>query len=74
MINNAQHAIRSSRSCYTILLDSKMALECWMMINVLMRSSSSSSRAFEIVYHKRLISKIYAYNVNGKCIDWIVNW
>lgn len=68
----AQHGFLPKRSCSTQLLevmeDWTTALEGGHSLDV---SYLDFSKAFDTVPHKRLLSKLRAYGVGGKLLEWI---
>ena len=72
LLSNKQHGFIKGRSCMTNLLstleDLTRSLDEGFDIDILYLDYS---KAFDTVPHKRLISKLQAYGISGKILDWV---
>ena len=74
-LSDCQHGFRSNRSCVTQLLQTMNDLTKYTdnHENVDM-FYLDFSKAFDTVPHQRLLSKLSAYGISGKILDWIANF
>ena len=72
LLSSEQHGFTSGRSCMTNLLvtleDITRSLDEGLGVDIIYLDYS---KAFDTVPHKRLISKLRAYGINEKVINWI---
>ena len=72
MFHDAQHGILPGRSCSSQLIEAmedwSAAVEDWDPLDVVYLDFA---KAFDSVPHLRLLSKLRAYGVRGRLLDWI---
>ena len=75
IISSCQHGFRPGHSCITQLLpfieDILHAMDQHFQVDILLLDFS---KAFDTVSHKRLLSKLSYYGINGPLFEWIMNW
>ena len=75
LLNDSQHGFRSGRSCLTNLLDFfESATSELDDVNCADIIYLDFSKAFDKVPHGRLIKKLEAHGMGGKCLSWISAW
>ena len=74
LIDN-QHGFRSNHSCVTQLIvfieDVSYALDHQKQIDIILLDFS---KAFDMVPHQRLLSKLKYYGITGEAYNWIQTW
>ena len=75
IISSCQHGFRPGHSCITQLLpfieDILHAMDQHFQVDILLLDFS---KAFDTVPHKRLLSKLSYFGINGPLLEWIRNW
>ena len=75
VISPCQHGFRPGHSCIIQLLpfieDILHAMDQHFQVDILLLDIS---KAFDTVPHKRLLSKLSYYGINGPLLEWISNW
>ena len=75
ILNHFQHGFRSQHSCETQLIttieDLARGLNSQQQLDLLILDFS---KAFDVVGHQRLLSKLFHYGIRGTSLKWMENW